>query len=151
MSKKSYEKNGAMPAKAPAASSGEGLAAPTAPSGAKPNPVALLLTWSEENRKWYALSVLLAVIGVAGSIVPYYAAGSMVNGVLAKEHDFAFYLGWCGVAAAGYAFFLVFHNASTAISHRATFSTISKIRRRLAEKLTHVPMGYVLDTPSGKS
>lgn len=150
MSKKSYEKNGAMPAKAPAASSGEGLAAPTAPSGAKPNPVALLLTWSEENRKWYALSVLLAVIGVAGSIVPYYAAGSMVNGVLAKEHDFAFYLGWCGVAAAGYAFFLVFHNASTAISHRATFSTISKIRRRLAEKLTHVPMGYVLDTPSGK-
>ena len=72
MSKKSYEKNGAMPAKAPAASSGEGLAAPTAPSGAKPNPVALLLTWSEENRKWYALSVLLAVIGVAGSIIPYY-------------------------------------------------------------------------------
>ncbi len=31
----------------------------------------------------------------------------------------------------------------------ATFSTISKIRRRLTEKLARVEMGHVLDTPSG--
>ena len=48
----------------------------------EPNPVALLLAWSEENRGRYALSVLLAVIGVAGSIVPYVAAGQMIVGVL---------------------------------------------------------------------
>ena len=49
----------------------------------KPNPVALLLSWSEEKKSWYVASVLLAVIGVAGSIVPYFAVGQMISGVLA--------------------------------------------------------------------
>ena len=108
------------------------------------------LAWSEENRGRYALSVLLAVIGVAGSIVPYVAAGQMIVGVLGGVRDFGFYLMWCGVAAAGYAGYIVCHHASTAVSHKATFSTISKVRRRIADKLTRVPLGYVLDTPSGK-
>lgn len=114
------------------------------------NPVALLLSWSEENKGRYALSVLLAIVGVAGSIVPYFAAGQMVNGVISGNRDFGFYVTWCGVAAAGFALYIGFHHASTAISHKATFATISKIRRRIAGKLTRVPMGYVLDTPSGK-
>ena len=81
----------------------------------EPNPVALLLAWSEENRGRYALSVLLAVIGVAGSIVPYVAAGQMIVGVLGGVRDFGFYLMWCGVAAAGYAGYIVCHHASTAV------------------------------------
>lgn len=119
------------------------------PTDKGPNPVALLLEWSEENRIRYALSVALAIIGVAGSVVPYFAAGSMINGVLSGMRDFGFYVQWALVAAAGHAVYLVFHNLSTVISHRATFSTISKIRRRLTEKLARVEMGHVLDTPSG--
>ena len=119
------------------------------PTEKGPNPVALLLEWSEENRIRYALSVVLAIIGVAGSVVPYFAAGSMINGVLSGMRDFGFYVQWALVAAAGHAVYLVFHNLSTVISHRATFSTISKIRRRLTEKLARVEMGHVLDTPSG--
>lgn len=119
------------------------------PTDKGPNPVALLLEWSEENRIRYALSVVLAIIGVAGSVVPYFAAGSMINGVLSGMRDFGFYVQWALVAAAGHAVYLVFHNLSTVISHKATFSTISKIRRRLTEKLARVEMGHVLDTPSG--
>ena len=52
------------------------------PTDKGPNPVALLLEWSEENRIRYALSVVLAIIGVAGSVVPYFAAGSMINGAI---------------------------------------------------------------------
>lgn len=115
------------------------------------NPVALLLEWAGgTNRARFALSVLLAVVGVAGSIVPYYAAGQMIVGVLGGVRDFGHYALWCGVAAAGYAVYLVFHYASTCTSHVSAFSTISMIRRRMAAKLTRVPMGYVLDTPSGK-
>ena len=119
------------------------------PTDKGPNPVALLLEWSEENRIRYALSVVLAIIGVAGSVVPYFAAGSMINGVLSGMRDFGFYVQWALVAAAGHTVYLVFHNLSTVISHKATFSTISKIRRRLTEKLARVEMGHVLDTPSG--
>lgn len=116
-----------------------------------PNPVARLLEWAGgANRARFALSVLLAVVGVAGTVVPYYAAGQMVVGVLGNVRDFGFYLGWCATAAAGYGAYLVFHYSSTALSHVAAFSTISRIRRLIAEKLTRVPLGYVLDTPSGK-
>ena len=115
------------------------------------NPISLLLDWAGGvNRARFALSVVLAVVGVAGSIVPYYAAGQMIVCVLGGVREFGFYLGWCGVAAAGYALHIVFHYASTTVSHVSAFSTISMIRRRIADKLTRVPLGYVLDTPSGK-
>ena len=71
-------------------------------------PVALLLAWSEENRGRYALSVLLAVIGVAGSIVPYNGGGADDRGragrgalTSASPHVVG------GVAAAGYAGYIV--------------------------------------------
>lgn len=118
--------------------------------GVPASPVALLLEWAgRANRVRFALSVALAVVGVAGSIVPYYAAGQMIVGVLEGVRDFAYYVGWCGVAAGGYGLYLVFHYASTAVSHVSAFSTISMIRRRMAAKLTRVPLGYVLDKPSG--
>ena len=118
--------------------------------GVPASPVALLLEWAgRANRVRFALSVALAVVGVAGSIVPYYAAGQMIVGVLEGVRDFAYYVGWCGAAAGGYGLYLVFHYASTAVSHVSAFSTISMIRRRMAAKLTRVPLGYVLDKPSG--
>lgn len=136
---------GASSAEAGAASSGRA-------EGRKgPNPVARLLEWAGgANRARFALSVLLAVVGVAGAVVPYYAAGQMVVGVLGNVRDFGFYLGWCATATAGYGAYLAFRYSSTALSHVAAFSTISRIRRLIAEKLTRVPLGYVLDTPSGK-
>lgn len=114
------------------------------------NPMAQLLAWSGPNKRLYALSVVLACVGVAGSIVPYYAAGRMLAGVLEGVRDLSFYVPWLAVAACSYAVYIVAHHASTAISHKATFNTISRIRRLVAAKLTRVPLGYVLDTPSGR-
>lgn len=112
------------------------------------NPIAQLLEWS--NRKsTYALSVLLAIVGVAGGMVPYFAAGNMVIGIFNGVRDWSFYLQWGLVAAISYAAQIIFHHLSTTVSHIATFSTIADLRVRLAQKLTRVPMGYVLDTPSG--
>lgn len=114
----------------------------------KSSPLVRLLGWSEKKGS-YVLSVILAIIGVAGSMVPYFAAGHMITGILTGQRDWNFFLHWGVVAAVGYLVYLVFHFASTAISHIATFATISNIRQLLAEKLVHVPMGYVLDIPSG--
>lgn len=112
------------------------------------NPVAVLLEWSNKKGT-YALSVLLAIIGVAGGIVPYVAAGNMVVGIFNTVRDWTFYLQWGAVAAVSYAVQIIFHHLSTTVSHIATFATIANLRIRVAQKLTRVPMGYVLDTPSG--
>ena len=43
----------------------------------------------------------------------------------------------------------LFHSVSTTASHKATFSVIAEVRRHLTKKLANLPMGYLLDTPSG--
>ena len=50
------------------------------PQQSEVNPVAVLLEWSD-RKGMYALSVILAIIGVLGGMVPYVAAGNMVVGI----------------------------------------------------------------------
>lgn len=116
----------------------------------KPGTVARLKDYAGPHKKEYALSVILAILGVACSMVPYYAIARMLLLLTQGNRNFNWYLGWCGVAALGFLGKAILHNLSTTISHKATFAVISEIRRRIAKKLTRVPMGYVLDTPSGK-
>ncbi|OFK24289.1 ABC transporter ATP-binding protein [Olsenella sp. HMSC062G07] len=119
------------------------------PSREGGSPLARLYEWSRPYHGLYLLSVLLAVVGVAGSVLPYVAAGNMVVAVLQGRRELGLYVGWCAFAAASYGCYVLFHYASTSVSHLATFRTISAVRRLVATKLARVPMGYVLDTPSG--
>ncbi len=59
-------------------------------------------------------------------------------------------LPWCGIAFCGYLGKSVLSNCSTALSHTATFYTLRDLRKELLAKLSRVPMGTVLDTPSGQ-
>ncbi|WP_019177609.1 ABC transporter ATP-binding protein [Methanomassiliicoccus luminyensis] len=95
-------------------------------------------------------SVLLAVIGVAAGMVPYFAAAEIVIALFEGGRDTGFYVLWCGVALAGLISKVVLMNVSTALSHAAAFQTLKEIRLAIASKLTRVPMGYLLETPSGK-
>ena len=40
--------------------------------------------------------------------------------------------------------------SSTTISHTATYYTLRDLRENITEKLARVPMGTILDTPSGQ-
>ena len=118
------------------------------PQQSEVNPIAVLLEWSD-RKGMYALSVILAIIGVLGGMVPYFAAGNMVVGIFNGIQEWSFYLYWGLIAGLSYLVKIVFHHFSTIISHKATFATIANMRTRVAKKLTTIPMGYVLDTPSG--
>ena len=54
------------------------------------------------------------------------------------------------VALIAYLLKSVLHGISTRCSHEATFHVLSELRRAVADKLTHVSMGYLTDTPSGR-
>ena len=118
------------------------------PQQSEVNPVAVLLEWSD-RKSMYALSVILAIIGVLGGMVPYVAAGNMVVGIFNGIQEWSFYLYWGLIAGLSYLVKIVFHHLSTIVSHKATFATIANMRTRVAKKLTTISMGYVLDTPSG--
>lgn len=115
----------------------------------KKSAVQWLAEWAAPHKGGYTASVILALIGVACSIVPYFAISQIVVELISGGRNLVFYLQWIGLCAVFWLLRGVFHSLSTTFSHKATFSVISEVRRRLTGKLARVPMGYILDTPSG--
>lgn len=113
-------------------------------------PFARLWSFASPHRARYALSIVLAVSGVACGFLPYVATAAMATALIGGVTDFGFYLACCGGAAAGQVAKAWLMGRSTVVSHQATFAVLSEVRRALAEKLARLPLGYVVETPSGK-
>ena len=112
--------------------------------------LAWLMEWASPHRSGYIASVVLAILGVACSIVPYFAVAKILTGLLAGDRDLSVYLSWIAACALAWTLRILFHSVSTTFSHKATFAVIAEVRRRLTAKLTRLPMGMILDTPSGE-
>ncbi len=116
---------------------------------AEKNTLGSLLEWASPHKGGYVASVLLAMLGVICAIAPYYALSKIVVGLMGGEKALAYYLGWIGISLLLWLMRTVLHGASTTLSHAATFQVIAEVRRRICQKLARLPMGYLLDTPSG--
>lgn len=114
------------------------------------SPFTRLVDFARPHKGGYIASVILAVLGVASGMVPYFAVSQMLIRLIEGGAQLSYYVIWCGIAAFGFTLKLLCMNVSTTFSHKATFAVISEVRLRLTSKLTRVPMGYLLDTPSGK-
>ena len=114
-----------------------------------PSPIAWALGQTGEHKGQYVLSVILAVIGVAFSIAPYFVFAGIVHGLMGGNKDLSYYMVRCLIIAAFWFCRVLFHALSTSTSHRATFAVLAEIRKRCTEKLTRMPLGAVLEQSSG--
>ena len=108
-----------------------------------------LLGQTGEQKSRYLASVLVAVLGVASRVAPYFVVANVISHLMAGERDVGYYLRQCGLIAVFWALQVLFHAISTAISHKATFAVLGDIRKRCTDKLARMPLGDVLDQPSG--
>lgn len=102
------------------------------------------------HRKSYIVSVVLAVFEVACKLIPYFIMGTIVANLIQGNKDFSLYRKLCMFMMLGWTAGVILHNLSTGLSHKATFHVLSTIRRMACDKLYKLPLGYVLDTPSGE-
>ncbi len=102
-----------------------------------------------EHKPVYALSITFAVLGAICSILPYFFVGDIVKELLDGVRDIDVYVQSIVIIALLWAGRCMFHSISTSLSHKATFTVLGNIRKRCCEKLSRVPLGYVLDTTSG--
>ena len=116
----------------------------------KESPIGVLWGWGKPYHGKFIGSIILAVLGVACQMVPYFCVAHIVTLMLSGEQDFSSYMTACIVALCGYLGKVVFANLSTVISHTATYYTLRDLRENITEKLARVPMGTILDTPSGQ-
>ncbi|MFT3984956.1 MAG: ABC transporter ATP-binding protein [Lachnospiraceae bacterium] len=113
------------------------------------SPFSKLWGWAKLYQKGFYGSVLLAVIGVAGTMLAYLCVAAIIRLLLAGD-SLQKCLPWCGLMLVGYLVKAVFSSLSTGMSHTATYHTLRDLRKRLLTKLSRVPMGTILNTPSGQ-
>ena len=112
-----------------------------------------LLTWiftfAGSKKPAYFASIFFALLKVTCGIAPYILIASIVQELLSGVRDWNLYLRQCAIIALFWAGNAFFHMISTTLSHVATFNVLANIRKNLCDKLTRVPLGSVLDMPSG--
>lgn len=112
-----------------------------------------LLSWiflfAKNKKKYYFASIFFALLRVACGIAPYIIIANIVRELLSGVRDWDVYLKECMIIAAFWFGNVLFHSISTTLSHVATFNVLGNIRKDLCDKLSRVPLGSVLDMPSG--
>ena len=116
----------------------------------KENPVAVLLKLGSDSKGKYISSVVLAVLGVFFGVIPFLLGAKMIIALMAGNRDLGYYGSLCLLCLGAYGAKALFANLSTSISHSAAFETMQAIRQKLIAKLGRLPMGDLLNTPSGE-
>ncbi len=111
------------------------------------------LSWVVEfagiHRIHYIASILLAFGSVICGFVPYLYLGDMVKALVEHTADESYCMNRIGWMALFWVLHRLLHCFSTTLSHKATFSVLAEIRRRLTSKLARMPLGDVLEQSSG--
>lgn len=94
-------------------------------------------------------SALVEIFSVLFGLVPYYVTARIINQLFQSTADKSLIALYVLIGFIGHICKIYLHNLSTIQSHHAAFAILSDMRRTMADKLTTVPMGYVLSRPSG--
>ncbi len=112
-----------------------------------------LLSWVIEfagrKKSYFGGSVVLAILGVASSFVPYLIMADIVEKLLCGNREWDYYLKQTLLMGLFWVIRVTLHSFSTSFSHVATFTVLGTIRKQLCEKLSRIPLGSVLDDNSG--
>ena len=108
-----------------------------------------MLEFAGRKKICFGGSVLLAILGVAASFIPYLLTANVVGQLIAGNRDWSYYLQMMLFMALCWVIRITLHTLSTSLSHIGTFNVLGGIRKQLCEKLSRIPLGSVLDDNSG--
>ena len=116
----------------------------------KQSPMLRLWQLGARHHSGLVRAIVSASLGVLGGMLPYFAAAQIIIGLLSGRTGYGFYAAWCLVALAGFCLRALLYALALSMSHKATFSILKEIRERILQKLPKMPLGTVMDTPSGE-
>ena len=115
----------------------------------KKSTVQWIMEFAGTHKNKYVLSVITATCGVVCGIVPYIIVAEIIKELVGGNKDWDSYIGYFIVLIILWLARVIFHGISTSLSHQATFQVLGNIRKQTCDKLSRLPLGFVLDTPSG--
>ncbi|QOR35078.1 ABC transporter ATP-binding protein [Clostridium sp. 'deep sea'] len=96
------------------------------------------------------LSVIFAIISVAGSLIPYIGVYQILQLFIKGTANVQNILYWSAICLLGYMIKIIFHGISTVISHISAYTILEQIRLKIINKMMKAPLGSVLNQTSGK-
>lgn len=116
----------------------------------KQSPLLRIWSWGKDEHGSLIRAVVSAFVGVLLGMLPYFAAAQIIIKLFTGEKELSVYLPWLGIGLAGYIARTLLYNLALSASHKATFSILKTIRQKILAKLPNLPLGMVMDMPSGK-
>ena len=119
-------------------------------AGKEKSAMTILMDFAKPCKGKLIGSVVLAVLGALCGMIPYIAVSRGIIMICHEDYAFSKLAFLALIAFAGYLGQVWFGTFSTMKSHESAFIILRNIRMAITEKLSRVPMGTILDTPSGK-
>ena len=116
---------------------------------ARPSAFAKLFYFLRPDKGKMILSLALACIGEALGMVPYIVVGLLAAGLVESTLTLSMAAWLCVAAAFGQVAKFFFTWRSSMMSHGIAFKALRTMREMMAEKMARVPMGTIVDTPTG--
>jgi hypothetical protein len=95
-------------------------------------------------------SVIIAIIGVFCSVVPYFALAKITQNIAINNTELEFYIRPILFILGGLIGSVIFHEISTLISHNLAFRIIEDERKKLVRKINRLSMGEIEKRSSGE-
>lgn len=108
-----------------------------------------LLSFADPCKGKICLSVICAMISVAGGFVPFYAAYRLLLEFIDRRTVWSNILIWCLVAVCGYVMKILFYGFSTVLSHISAYNILESLRLKIAKRLMGAPLGEVISRRIG--
>lgn len=115
----------------------------------KSNPLKTLFSFAGEAKGRMTLSVILAVIGEIVGMAPYFAVALLAKQLYEGTATVQKAALIAGTAAVCMCLRALLTGLSSMRSHGISFTILKNIRCAIADKMARVPMGVMLETPSG--
>ncbi len=106
--------------------------------------------FAQECRGKLLLSILCAILSVAGGLVPYWGVYRIILLFFEGTPTTGAILHWAGISILGYVVKLVFYGISTTLSHRSAYQILESLRLAMTRRLMEAPLGTVLGNTAGK-
>lgn len=113
------------------------------------SPVVILWELAHKEHSKLKASVFIATVGVIAGVIPYIAASRILIYLMNGNSRLEFYLLWMGIGLVSYILKSILYSIALSVSHKATFSVLKDIRLRMLDKLPKMPLGEIINVPSG--
>ena len=109
-----------------------------------------VFAYAEGEKKKLVLSVVLSVASVMLGLLPFLCMYRLIDLFTCNSATANEVIKWCLLALAAYAVKILTFTLSTGVSHSMAFKILAGLRRRLADRFLHAPLGNVQNHTIGE-